>query len=71
MNIRFTSGAFALTILGLCCTGCSSGSSGGQSFNSFAQNLVADTADDTEPVEINGRDFRFSENEDAFDNLFP
>lgn len=46
----------------------------GDNFNDFVIDLVQNnTADDTDPVEINDLDFEFDEEEDpaAFDELFP
>jgi hypothetical protein len=38
--------------------------------DTFVQNQIANTADDTDPVDINGQTFVFSEDESAFDDLF-
>lgn len=38
--------------------------------DAFVTTLVNSTAEDTEPVPINGTDFQFSEDENAFDALF-
>lgn len=70
MKRRFAWGLAALiTCLGT--LACSNGSNGSPSFNRFVENLIQDTADNTEPTAINGQDFAFSENENAFDDLFP
>ncbi len=44
---------------------------GGASSDAFVLGLISDTADNTDPVEINGTSFSFSEDEGAFDDLFP
>ena len=45
---------------------------GGTSFNAFVHELVlTNTADDTDPVPLDGLQFRFDEDPDAFDDLFP
>ena len=64
--------ALAALWASLALAGCSSGGGGsdGTNFNGFVENLIDDTADDTEPVAVNGQDFDFSEDEHAFDGLF-
>lgn len=56
-----------------CLTGCggSSTGSGRTSFNAFVRQQIEDnTADDTEPLSLQGLQFRFDEDPDAFDDLF-
>jgi hypothetical protein len=60
-----------LACLAAACDG-SDGDGGGTSFNAFVHELVLEnTADDTEPVSLDGFEFRFDEDPDAFDDLFP
>lgn len=61
-----------VTVLALLAgVGCSSGGGGGaKSFDRFVKDEIADTAETTQPTEINGRKFRFDEDPSAFDELF-
>ncbi|MEZ5977409.1 MAG: hypothetical protein R3F34_04235 [Planctomycetota bacterium] len=66
--------ALVLACSALALVACSESDDGppaGTSFTTFVEDLVADTAEDTEPVEIDGVDFVFSDDENAFDSLFP
>ncbi|MEW6775166.1 MAG: hypothetical protein AB1405_02655 [Bdellovibrionota bacterium] len=38
-------------------------------FHSFVEGLLEETADDTEPVEVNGISFTFSEDETVFSDV--
>ena len=50
--------------------GCGGDGSPEADFTSFVKALVENTADDTEPEDINRLKFRFTEDEAAFDDLF-
>jgi hypothetical protein len=62
-------------VIAFAAIGCSSDDDddggGAPSFDTFVQNLIAGTADDSDPAPINGQNFSFSEDENAFDDLFP
>ncbi len=61
-------------LIAFAAVGCSSDDDddggGAASGDTFVQNLIANTADDTDPVPINGQNLSFSEDENAFDDLF-
>ncbi|MFN0241632.1 MAG: hypothetical protein ACKVWV_01955 [Planctomycetota bacterium] len=59
---------FAIAVLGAACSSGSSG--GGTDFDAFVTDVVQSTADDTEPVQVNDKSFAFSEDPNAFDDLF-
>ena len=40
-------------------------------FDTFVKQLIDQTADDTDPVSLDGRTFTFNEDPTAFDSLFP
>jgi hypothetical protein len=61
-------------LLSLLAAGCSGGGGGDDSqpnFATFVKNQIQATADDTEPVEITGKDFQFPKKESAFDDILP
>ena len=54
------------------CDGSDGDGGGGTNFNAFVHELIlTNTADDTDPESLDGLDFRFDEDPDAFDDLFP
>ena len=62
-----------LGVLGLALSGCSSGGGGGggaASFDTFVHGVVTQTSETSEPLDVNGQDFNFSEDPAAFDDLF-
>jgi hypothetical protein len=61
---------FALTTLA-CSSDSNDDDGGGATSDAFVLDLIDNTADDTDPVAINGTTFSFSEDEGAFDDLFP
>ncbi len=54
-----------------CSSDSDDGDGGGATSDAFVLDLIDNTADDTDPVAINGTTFSFSEDENAFDDLFP
>ncbi len=67
LRLLLASSGFAL----LCA--CSSGGGGDDkpSFAAFVKKQIQTSADDTEPVEISGKDFSFPQKENAFDDILP
>ncbi|MBM3976155.1 MAG: hypothetical protein FJ299_04110 [Planctomycetes bacterium] len=62
-----------LTALGLVLivsSGCHDDDDDETNFNSFVLNLFDDTSDTGAPVSINGEEFKFNENPNAFASLF-
>jgi hypothetical protein len=49
---------------------CSDSDDDRQSFNQFVRQLVNQTSETSEPVSLDGREFSFNENPNAFDALF-
>ncbi|MEQ8766647.1 MAG: hypothetical protein RL885_22225 [Planctomycetota bacterium] len=39
-------------------------------FDQFVRDLISATSDDTDPVDVNDREFQFDEDPAAFDDLF-
>lgn len=70
---RARAGAIAGAALSLLCFGCSGGGSGDNNvqLESFVLDQIAQTAEDTDPVPINGLNFVSNEDPAAFDGLFP
>lgn len=57
--------------LGSCLGACSGRGGGDESdFDNFVHGVVAQTSETSEPVDINGLEFDFSEDPAAFDDLF-
>ena len=57
-----------LSLLAL--AGCHDNGSKKTNFNAFVLNLIDDTSDTSEPVGINGKEFKFKDDAHAFDGLF-
>lgn len=73
MNRKRIAARVAVAVLGaslLALGACHDGGDSKTSFNSFVLNLVDDTSDTTDPEPVGGLDFKFSEDEHAFDSLF-
>lgn len=66
--------AMPLAAAALLLAGCGGGGGGGGApaatdFTAFVKDRLAETADTTDPVDINGLDFRFDEDPAAFDDV--
>lgn len=57
-------------LLGACNDSDDDGAPPPPQFSTFVTDLIDDTADDTEPISLEGRTFTFSEDPEAFDDLF-
>lgn len=60
----------AVALLFCSCSNSSDDDTPPPAFTTFVTNLIDDTADDTEPVSLDGRTFTFSEDPEAFADLF-
>jgi hypothetical protein len=68
--MKKTTIGFALLLGALCACHESDDDDGVNSSDAFVTNLIQNTAEDTEPVSLDGVEFQFSEDENAFDALF-
>jgi hypothetical protein len=73
---RSRAAAIAGIVSVLAIAGCGGGSHGGSStstttdFNAFVRQQLDETSDTTQPVPINDKTFRFSDDPNAFNDLF-